>query len=140
MSGNEARAPRIEVLNRSERPIRYFEIGWIIKDRQGGQFLAGSLPASDPSLKLGPGQKSQVVEEATLKFSRRMGQPLAIEALSGFVSQVEFADGHLWIPSRAALADPLLERVLAPSPEEQRLTDLYRRRGLVALVNELRKF
>jgi len=140
VSGNEARSPRIEVLNRSDRPIRYFEIGWIIKDRQGGQFLAGSFPASDPSLKLGPGQKSQVLEEATLKFSRRMGQPLAIEALSGFVSQVEFADGDLWIPSRAALADPLLERVLAPSPEEQRLTGLYRRRGLVALVNELRKF
>ena len=91
-------------------------------------------------MKLGPGQKSQVLEEATLKFSRRMGQPLAIEGLSGFVSQVEFADGDFWIPSRAALADPLLERVLAPSPEEQRLTGLYRRRGLVALVNELRKF
>jgi hypothetical protein len=140
VSGNEARAPHLEVLNRSDRPIRYFEIGWIIKDRRGGQFLAGSVPASDPSLKLEPGQKSQVLEDASLKFSRRLGEPLAIEGLSAFVSQVEFADGDIWIPSRAALADPLLERVLAPSPEEQRLTDLYRKRGLVALINELRKF
>jgi hypothetical protein len=30
--------------------------------------------------------------------------------------------------------------VLAPSPEEQRLSDLYRRRGLAALVSELKKF
>ena len=31
-------------------------------------------------------------------------------------------------------------RILAPSPEEQRLTDLYRNKGLEALIQELRKF
>jgi hypothetical protein len=30
--------------------------------------------------------------------------------------------------------------VLGPSPEEQRLSELYRRRGLAALVGELKKF
>jgi hypothetical protein len=30
--------------------------------------------------------------------------------------------------------------VLAPSPEEQRLCNLYRKRGLAALVGELKKF
>jgi hypothetical protein len=31
-------------------------------------------------------------------------------------------------------------RVVAPSPEEQRLVDLYRTKGLSALVEELHKF
>jgi hypothetical protein len=56
------------------------------------------------------------------------------------VSSVEFADGKMWIPSRASLSDPRLDRVLAPSPEEQRLTGLYRRKGLPALIEELKKF
>ena len=139
VSGGEARAPRVEVLNRSERPVHYFEISWIIRDRQGREYLAGSVPALDPALKLAPGQKSQIFEDASLKFSRAPGQPVAIDGLTGFVSQVEFSDGAIWIPSRAALADPRLQRVLAPSPEEQRLSDLYRRRGLAALVSELKK-
>ncbi len=58
----------------------------------------------------------------------------------GFVSQVEFADGSVWVPSRAALSDPKLARVVAPSPEEQRLTELYRKKGLAAVVAELNKF
>jgi hypothetical protein len=140
VSGGEARAPRVEVLNRSDRPVHYFEISWIIRDRQGREFLAGSVPALDPALKLAPGQKSQIFEDASLKFSRAPGQPVAIDGLTGFVSQVEFSDGAIWIPSRAALADPRLQRVLAPSPEEQRLSDLYRRRGLGALVSELKKY
>lgn len=140
VSGGEARAPRVEVLNRSDRPVHYFEISWIIRDRQGREFLAGSVPALDPALKLAPGQKSQIFEDASLKFSRAPGQPVAIDGLTGFVSQVEFSDGAIWIPSRAALADPRLQRVLAPSPEEQRLSDLYRRRGLAALVSELKKY
>jgi len=140
VSGGEARAPRLEVLNRSDRPVHYFEISWIIRDRQGREFLAGSVPALDPALKLAPGQKSQIFEDASLKFSRAPGQPVAIDGLTGFVSQVEFSDGAIWIPSRAALADPRLQRVLAPSPEEQRLSDLYRRRGLAALVSELKKY
>ena len=66
--------------------------------------------------------------------------PLAIEAMTGFVSSVEFADGSLWIPSRADLGSPQLQRVIAPSDEEQRLVQIYRKKGLQALVAELNKF
>jgi hypothetical protein len=38
------------------------------------------------------------------------------------------------------LSEPGLSRVVAPSVEEQRLTEIYRRKGLAALVAELEKF
>jgi len=60
--------------------------------------------------------------------------------MTGFVSSVEFADGSIWIPSRAELDDPMLRRVIAPSPEEQRLVQIYRKRGVNAVVEELKKF
>jgi hypothetical protein len=140
VSGNEAQAPTLEVRNRSSRPVRYFEVGWIIQDSQGQDFLAGSVPASDPDLNLAPGQRSRVLQNASLRFSAGPGRPLAIAGMTGFVSQVEFKDGSVWIPSRAALSDPTLSRIMAPSPEEQRLTELYRKRGLAAVLAELNKF
>ncbi len=140
IAGNEARAPSLEVLNRSDRPVRYFEVGWIIRDSAGQDFLAGSVPASDPDLNLAPGQKSRVVQDAALRFSASAGRPITIAGMTGFVSQVEFTDGSVWIPSRAALGDPKLSRVVAPSPEEQRLTELYRKKGLAAVVAELNKY
>jgi hypothetical protein len=140
VTGGEARGPRIEVRNRSDRPVRYFEIGWIIKDRNGREFLAGSVPAADSGLTLAPGAKAQVGEDASLRFTRQAGQPVSIDGMTGFVSQVEFTDGTMWIPARTAVDDPRLHSVMAPSSEEQRLADLYRRRGMVALVNELKKF
>ncbi len=133
VAGNEARAPRIDVRNRSDRAIRYLEIGWIVKDQQGREFLAASMPAD---LNLAPGRSSQVVQDAALRFSQRT----VIQSMTGFVSHAEFADGSYWIPSRAALADAKLRGVIAPSPEEQRLAQIYRKKGLGALVEELKKF
>jgi hypothetical protein len=138
IAGNEARAPRMEVKNLSDRPVRYLEIGWILHDRGGREFLAGSVPAA---LNLAPGQKSQVLENTTLKFpTQRGGQPLAIEGMTGFVSSVEFADGSMWIPSRADLDLPQLQRVMAPSDEEQRLVQIYAKRGIKGLIAELNRF
>jgi hypothetical protein len=137
IAGNEARAPRLEVKNRSDRSIRYLEVGWILHDHAGREFLAGSVPAE---LNLAPGQKSQILENTTLKFPPRGGQPLAIEGMTGFVSNVEFSDGTLWIPSRADLGQQQLQRVIAPSAEEQRLTQIYRKKGIKALIAELNKF
>jgi hypothetical protein len=139
VAGNEARAPRLEVKNRSTRAIQYLEIGWILRDQQGRQFVAGSLPAE---LQLAPGQKSQVLKDTTLKFPPpRTGQPLSIQGMTGFVSNVEFADGTVWIPSRADLSDPQLQQVLPPSAEEQRLVQLYQKRGgQRALAEELKKY
>lgn len=137
VSGSEAHAPRLEVRNRSDRPVRYFEIGWILRDRMGREFLAGNVPAE---ANLAPGQKGYVSPDTSLRFSRSPGQPLVIDGMSGFVSQVEFSDGSLWVPSRASLGDARLKAVLAPSPEEQRLTQLYRSKGLSALIEELKRF
>jgi hypothetical protein len=137
IAGNEARAPRLEVRNRSDRAIRYLEIGWILQDHNGREFLAGSVPAE---LKLDPGQSSHILENKTLKFPQRGTQALAIEGMTGFVSNVQFSDGSVWIPSRADLGTPQLQRVMAPSDEEQRLVQLYRKRGIQALIAELNKF
>lgn len=137
VSGNEARAPSLEVKNRSDKSVRYLEIGWILHDRAGREFLAGSLPAE---LNLAPGQRNQVLKETTLKFPQRPGQELSIQGMTGFVSTVEFADGNIWIPSRSDLADPVLKSVMGPSPEEQRLLQLYSKKGLNAVVEELKKF
>jgi len=137
IAGNEVRAPRLEVKNRSERAIRYLEMGWILRDHNGGEFLAGSVPAE---LNLAPGQKSPILESTTLKFPQRGGPPLAIEGMTGFVSSVEYADGSVWIPSRADLGSAELQRVIGPSGEEQRLVQIYRKKGIRALVAELNKF
>ena len=137
VAGNEARAPNLEVRNRSDRSVRYLEIGWILHDRAGRDVLAGSVPSD---LKLAPGQKSQVLKDTTLKFPTRAGQTLSIEGMTGYVSTVEFADGSVWIPSRSDLADPMLKNVVGPSPEEQRLVQLYRKKGLTVLIEELKKF
>ena len=132
-AGNEARAPRIEVHNRSGRAIRYLEMGWIVKDQQGREFLAASMPAD---VNLAPGRSGQVGRTQGSAFSKRT----SIQSMTGFVSSVEFADGSYWIPKRGALNDPKLRRVVAPSPEEQRLAQIYQKSGLPGLIDELKKF
>jgi len=137
VAGNEAREPRMDVRNRSDRPIRYLEIGWILQDQRGRDFLAGSVPAR---VTLAPGQRSQVHQDAAVKFPGRPGQALSITGMTGFVNNVEFSDGAVWIPSRAEIQSAGLESILGPSPEEQRLVQIYRRKGLQALIAELKKF
>jgi hypothetical protein len=139
IAGNEARQPHIEVLNRSARAIKYVELGWLVSDPGGQQYLAASLPAADPSLYLPAGKTAIVEQDTTLRFTRR-GQPVNIQSAVGFVSRVQFADGKLWVPSRADLERGSLVKILPPSAEEQRLDDLYLKRGLDALVQELKKY
>jgi hypothetical protein len=137
VAGSRARAPRLEVRNRSQRDVTYLEVGWILEDSSGREFVAGSVPAKTT---LAPGMKAEVLQDAFLRFAETSGSPVNIEGMTGFVSQVEFADGQVWIPSRAELGDPRLQRALIPSAEEQRLTNIYRKRGVQALVDELKKF
>ncbi|MCE5306745.1 MAG: hypothetical protein LLG20_03800, partial [Acidobacteriales bacterium] len=137
VAGNEMRAPRLDIRNLSKREVEYIEIGWILEDRAGRQFLAGAMPAE---LKLAPGAASEVRQETSLRFNSRTGPPLAIRGIKGYVSQVQFAGGDTWIPSRASLEAARLLGTVAPSAEELRLTELYRKRGLTALVEELKKF
>src|SRR5579883_997808 len=132
VAGNEAHAPRIELRNRGDRPVRHVEMGWLIKDQQGREFQAASMPAD---VALAPGRSEQVVQDAALRLPGA-----SIQSMTGFVSSVEFSDGQLWVPSRAALTDPKLRKAVAPSPEEQRLTQIYLKKGAAGLIEELKKF
>ena len=139
LAGNEARTPRIEVRNRANRAIKYVEMGWIVSDSTGRRYMAGSLPSADRDLVLAPGKSAPVLQDTTLTFTAK-GRPVALQSMTGFVSQVEFADGKVWVPNRENLANAALLRVLPPSAEEQRLSDIYRKRGVEALAAELNKF
>ncbi len=133
VSANEVHAPKLEIRNRSDRAVRYLEMGWILKDPSGRDFLAGTVPAD---LQLAPGASSTILQDTTLRVPERF----AVGGMTGFVSSVEFQDGTFWIPSRAALTDAQLGRAVAPSPEEQRLMQIYLKKGVTALVDELKKF
>jgi hypothetical protein len=139
LAGNEVRAPRVQVLNKSDKAVKYVELGWLVRDRTGQQYLAASLPAADPALYLPAGRTARVLQETALRFSRS-GQPMSIQGMTGFVSEVEFADGKVWVPNRQNLENAQLLKVLPPSNEEQRLSDLYRSKGIGALIEELKKF
>ncbi len=132
VAGNLASAPVLEVRNRSGRALRHLELGWIIRDVQGRQFFAGTVPAS---IALAPGQKARIAPDNALRFP----QPLA-GGMTAYVSQAEFDDGSLWIPARGSLAEARLEALLPPSPEEQRLAEIYRKKGLASLAEEIRRF
>lgn len=135
---NEARQPRIQVRNRSKEPVRYVEVRWLVRDSGGHEYLAAKLPVSVPE-GIAPGQTAGGAEETSLEF-RRNRQPVAIQAARGFVSQVEFSNGKVWVPARQDLDRGTLLDVLPPSAEEERLTNLYRRNGLPALIEELKKY
>jgi hypothetical protein len=139
ISGNEVRSPQIEIVNNSGKPVKYVEIGWLVKDRQGHDYLAGSVPGSETMMVLPSGQRAKLQQDTALKFSRG-GRPVEIDSMTAYVSQVEFADGRAWVPSRRDLDSSPLLRITAPSPEEQRLADIYSRQGIAALVSELKRY
>lgn len=140
LAGNEMRAPQIEVRNTSRKTVRSIDMGWIVQDDRGRDFVAGSVPAA---LQLGPVQTARMTEPGTLRFSHPTGQPMIIDAVTAFVNDVEFSDGKLWIPSRSDIeqgtSDPVLRRALGTSPEQQRLAEIYRRKGVNGLAQELRR-
>jgi len=120
--------------------VKYVELGWVLTDPSGRAYMAGSLPSTDPAFSLPGRGTSQVRQENTLEFSTN-GKPLSIRNVTGFVSQVEFADGKVWVPARQSLdSDALLQQVLEPSAEEERLANLYVTKGIGALVEELKKY
>ena len=140
IAGSEARAPSVEVYNRSDKPVKYVELGWVLTDPAGQSYMAGSLPSTDPAFTVAPKSAGTIRQDRTMAFSTN-GKPLPIGKVTSFVSQVEFADGRVWIPNRENLdSKPLLTQVLEPSAEEARLAYLYATKGLPALVDELKKY
>ena len=139
VAGRTARLPTVTVENRSAKTVHYYELGWVVDDVQGRRYAAGSLPAPKSPIRLTPGQ--QGITSADRRFSfRPVGdekRDFAIDGMRGFITQVQFEDGTIWIPSREDLRQAKLLDLLPASPEEQRLADLYRRQGLDALIKEL---
>jgi hypothetical protein len=140
IAGNEVQTSQLQVRNISGRPVRDFAVGWIIRDDRGQDFMAGSVPSAR---ELAPVETVSMTQPGTLRFSRPSGQPMVVDALLAYVNDVEFSDGKMWIPSRmdirAATSDPILRRALAASPEQQRLADVYRRKGMSGLEEELKR-
>ena len=124
---NEARMPHIAVANRSKRAVRSFEVGWLVRDPDGRQYPAGSALADVPLM---PGGQGTLARESVMRFSRPGEGPLAIAGLSAYLSAVEFEDGAVWVPERDA---PVL------SGEMQRLAELYRRKGVESVLEQLRR-
>jgi hypothetical protein len=138
VAGNQMWSPRIDVQNRSGKSVKYVELGWLVRDENGKQYMAASLPASGPGVYLPARGTARVLQDKALDLSWG-GRPFKIQGMTGFVSQVQFSDGKVWAPSRRDLDDPALLGTLPPSAEEQRLTDIYRTKGLPALIQELKK-
>lgn len=136
VSGDQARAPHLEIRNREQKAIRHLEIGLALKDTNGQEFYAATVPYDEPLAAQG---KAALKDTATLRARNTGGSRLVIEGMSGFVNNVEYADGGYWIPSRADLTEGRLSRLVPPSPEEQRLITLYKRKGLQGLIEELKK-
>jgi len=111
IADNEARSPRIAVRSRTEKPIRGVEVGWLVKDTQGKEFVAGAIPLD---VNLQPRQKTTVVQDVTFRFTQPGGASIPISEMTAYLASVEFADGSMWVPDRGT-------RLPTPSPEEQHL-------------------
>ena len=76
--------------------------------------MAASVPSGDAILNLPPGKTARLDQEATLSFHSK-GQPVNVQKMMGFVNQVEFADGKVWVPNRQMLDTAGLQKVLPVS-------------------------
>ncbi len=137
---NEVGSPVIEIRNLSKRPVVSVEMGWIVRDDRGRDFMAGSMPKK---LSLAPVESGKMTQSGAMRFLQQSGQPLAVDKLLAFVNSVEFGDGSIWIPSRGDISQatdsPVLRRELAMSPEQERLQNLYRRKGMDAIAADLKR-
>jgi hypothetical protein len=137
---NEVVVPQLDLRNRTKKTLETIEIGWIFRDNNGHGYIAGSLPAN---VQMGPVERTTISRPAVLRFSHPSGHAMVVEGLSAFVSNVQFSDGGVWVPSRTDIAnaniEPDLKRAIASSPEQQRLVQIYKRRGIDALAAELKK-
>ena len=140
VTGVVSDSPRILVRNRTDRTIRRFDIGWLVRDSEGTLYSVGSVPA-EGDLRLDAGERAEI--GAVGRFEIR---PVAVEGqrrierMGVYLRSAQMDDGSVWIPSREALEASRLLDAVPVSAEELRLTQLYRERGPAAVVEELRRF
>ncbi len=142
VDGVTARSPQVTVRNISRKPVRYFEIGWLVSDPQGRRYVAGSVPSSGAHVPPGAVASTDTQREYVFQIvsSPQSAGRLAISGMSGYVSQVEFEDGTVWVPPRSSLVNSRLIEIAPVSAEEQRLMGVYENLGLASVVQELSKF
>jgi hypothetical protein len=138
--GNEVQTPGVELRNRSQKTTQSVEVGWILRDNHGKGYMAGTMPQI---VSIGPVQQARVQQSGILRLSHPSGTPVLITALAAYVRNVQFTDGDVWIPSRSDIAnsdmEPYLKHEILSSPEQQRLSAIYRRSGMSGLAAELTK-
>jgi hypothetical protein len=82
-------------------------------------------------------------QTGVFRVSRLSGSPILVDGVAVFVNDVQFDNGDVWVPSRSDIAgadlDPALKSAIAKSPEQQKLAEIYRKRGFNALCDELRR-
>lgn len=135
-SGSQLQILELAFENRDKREVRSIELGLLVRDHEGREFSAGSLPAT---LAMKPKAGASIQPSASVTLNRPQGLPLKVESLTGFVQQVEFANGDVWVPPGAFRDEARLSKLIPGSVEEQRLSEIYRRRGLPALIEELNR-
>lgn len=135
-SGNQLQILELAFQNRDRREVRSIELGLLVRDQEGREFSAGSLPAT---LSMKPKAVASVQPSASVTLNRPQGLPLKLESLTGFVQQVEFANGEVWVPPGGFREEARLVKLIPGSVEEQRLSEIYRRRGIQALIEELNR-
>lgn len=135
-SGNQVQILDLAFQNRDRREVRSIELGLLVRDAEGREFSAGSLPAT---LQMKPKAGGSVQPSASVTLSRPQGVPLRVESITGFVQQVEFSNGEVWVPPGGFRDEARLSRLVQGSLEEQRLSEIYRRRGPAALIEELNR-
>lgn len=129
LAGAEVRAPRVEIANRGRRAVRFVELGWLAPDGAGRLLPAGTLPSD---IHLPPGQRGTVQTQTRVRFAR------PLESLTVYPALVEFEDGGVWVPGAAAWTQTVLREALPASGEMMRLAELYRKRGLETVIQQLR--
>lgn len=135
--GDELRIPEFSLNNRGSREVRFVELAWLVRDRDGREYMAGLLPSP---LSIKAKQSASLQATTSFQFSRLEGEPLQVESLTGVVQQVEFSDGSVWVPNRTMLEDKRLRSVMSGSLEAQRLSEMYRKKGIATLIEELKRF
>jgi len=142
VEGSRVISPEITVKNRSPKPVRYYELGWLVSDGSGVRYNTGLVPVPTDRSQLAPGAEASTRSQRSFVLNRDGSGSggFAIGSMSGYVRNVEFEDGSVWIPTRRDLEVLSLDRAAPVSVEEQRLTQLYGRQGVEAVITELSRF
>lgn len=131
--------PRIRIRNRSDQPIRHFEVGWLVADRDGAVYSVGAVPLN-ASPRIAPGERYEA--SGSRKFALRptgTRNESNLGSMTAYLRSARLEDGTVWIPSRHSLDAARILGAVPVSDEERRLTLLYRERGPSAVVDELQK-